>query len=285
MRLINTSTHEIESFPRFAHPDIPPYAILSHRWGPDEVSLQEMQVSASHRSLSLVSRFGYQKILKCCEVAASFGFEHVWIDTCCIDKTNNVELTEAINSMFNYYRNAEVCYAYLMDVPDDEDPAAKGSQFRASEWFKRGWTLQELIAPDSLVFYDSGWEEIGTKFSLKNAIAEVTFIDPKAFLGIRDLKVDFSIAQKMSWASRRRTERTEDMAYCLMGIFGVNMPMIYGEGGRAFRRLQLEILKTSGDHSILAWSEPRATDYRYKCDHKEPHEFLAVKVPTPFQNI
>ncbi|KAG4431987.1 hypothetical protein IFR05_012538 [Cadophora sp. M221] len=250
MRLINTATLQIESFPRFDRPQIPPYVILSHRWGAEEVSLQEMQTPTP----SLTSKLGYLKVVKSSAVAASFGFEYVWIDTCCIDKTNNAELTEAINSMFKYYRDADVCYAYLADVPSGEDPGAEGSRFRGSSWFTRGWTLQELIAPEILVFYGSDWREIGTKSSLENVVVGITYIPPQALKSYERNQRYFSIAQKMAWASYRETERLEDMAYCLMGLLGVNMPLIYGEGQNAFRRLQLELLKESNDQSIFAWT-------------------------------
>ncbi|KAL2073069.1 hypothetical protein VTL71DRAFT_10393 [Oculimacula yallundae] len=253
MRLINTKTLQIESFPCFNRPEIPPYAILSHRWGADEVSLQEMQLP----SASLTSKLGYLKMLKCCELAASFGFEHVWIDTCCIDKSSSSELTETINSMFNYYRDAEVCYAYMVDVPSNEDPAAIGSKFRSSSWFTRGWTLQELLAPKSVVFYGNDWTEIGMISSLEELIGEITLIAPRALENYEKYRHKFSIAQKMAWASSRETERLEDAAYCLLGLFGVNMPLIYGEGRNAFRRLQLELLKESDDQTIFAWRAQR----------------------------
>ena len=152
--------------------------------------------------------------------------------------------------MFHWYRDAQVCYAYLSDVPAiEEDHFAQDSAFRKSKWFTRGWTLQELLAPQTVVFYNYDWEESGTKGALHDLISSI--------IGIEHL-FDFekaSVAQKMSWASRRETLRSEDMAYCLMGLFKVNMPLLYGEGRNAFYRLQLEIMKQSDDESIFAWSE------------------------------
>jgi hypothetical protein len=153
--------------------------------------------------------------------------------------------------MFNWYRKAQVCYAYLSDVPAGEvgeDHLREGSHFRASEWFTRGWTLQELLAPRCAVFFDRAWVDIGTKSSLRSLVSAIT--------GVRDLdKFERAcVAQKMSWASRRRTTRMEDQAYCLMGLFGVNMPPLYGEGTKAFFRLQLEILKDSDNESLFAWT-------------------------------
>ena len=133
MWLLNTTTVELEGFPNHKTPYIPDYAILSHTWGEREVTFQEIQ----NASYSLDEATGYKKIKGCCEQATSDGFKYVWIDTCCIDKTNNVELTEAINSMFQWYRNAQVCYVYLVDVPSNEEPRSEDSKFRKSRWFTR----------------------------------------------------------------------------------------------------------------------------------------------------
>ena len=243
MRLLDTTTLALADYPGRI---IPPYAILSHTWGNDEVSFQDMLGSAPQL------RQGYRKIKLSCNAASSDGFGFIWIDTCCIDKTSSSELSEAINSMFRWYEQAEVCYVFMEDVPSEDNPDVEGSKFYESRWFTRGWTLQELIAPSSIVFFNNDWNEIGTKSSLREIVSRLTGIHPEILLG-GDLEA-FSIAQRMSWASKRETTRVEDLAYCLMGIFGVNMPMLYGEGERAFVRLQEEIMRTSDDQSILAWS-------------------------------
>jgi hypothetical protein len=171
-----------------------------------------------------------------------------WIDTCCIDKSNGAELSEAINSMFRCYQRSQACYVYLSDVSENEiDHYAIGSAFRGSEWFTRGWTIQELLAPKNVVFYNRSWVEIGTKKSLETLISAITKIEH--LFGWETA----SVAQKMSWASRRETLREEDMAYCLLGLFGINMTILYGEGEKAFLRLQTEITKISDDESIFAW--------------------------------
>jgi hypothetical protein len=159
------------------------------------------------------------------------------------------ELSEAINSMFRWYRDAEVCYVYLSDVSGPLEEASNMDTFRLSKWFTRGWTLQELLAPDELKFFDKDWVHIGTKEELFETISSVT--------GIRHLFnfEDASVAQKMSWAAERETTRREDQAYCLLGIFGVNMPPLYGEGPNAFFRLQLEIMRISNDESLFAWED------------------------------
>jgi hypothetical protein len=228
---------------------IPDYAILSHTWGDQEVSLQDM-----HFGSSVEEKDGYIKIKKCCSQALQDGFEYAWVDTCCIDKTSSAELTEAINSMFQWYQRATVCYAYLSDVPTN----ASKPQFAGSRWFTRGWTLQELIAPKHVFFYSSDWVLIGAKEDshLCKRLAEVTCIDEQALKGKKSLN-EFSVAQRMAWASRRVTTRIEDIAYSLVGIFGVNMPLLYGEGERAFIRLQEEIMKDSDDQSLFAW-EPHS---------------------------
>ncbi|KIX05484.1 uncharacterized protein Z518_06356 [Rhinocladiella mackenziei CBS 650.93] len=197
---------------------------------------------------------GYKKVLRCCEQAASVGFDYVWIDTCCIDKTDKFELTEALNSMFHWYRQSQVCYSYLTDVPGNEDPRSPNSAFRRSRWFTRGWTLQELLAPLYVIFFSEDWTEIGTKASLQEVISEVTGISSQVLL--TNYAGEISVAQRMAWASKRETAEVEDQAYCLMGLFGVNMPTMYGEGENAFQRLQLEIIKVSDDHSIFAWTGP-----------------------------
>lgn len=154
--------------------------------------------------------------------------------------------------MFLWYSTAEVCYAYLSDVTIDDFDAA----FASSRWHTRGWTLQELLAPEHLEFFDRDWRELGSKHTHANRISDITHIDIDALSlgGQVDAPFSiFSIAKRMSWASSRETTRVEDTAYCLLGLFNVNIPLLYGERERAFLRLQEELIKTSDDDSILAW--------------------------------
>ncbi|KAK7462446.1 hypothetical protein VKT23_008045 [Stygiomarasmius scandens] len=257
MRLLNTKTFRVESF----YADTPKYAILSHTWDKEEVNFQDMQ------NLWLAKRkTGWRKIKKACAHALKYDFEWIWIDSCCINKESSAELSEALNSMYQYYEEAEVCYAYLSDASSKEDPRDINSVFKRCRWFKRGWTLQELLAPAYVVFFDRDWVEIGTRWSLRDVISAITSIPTHVFED-GDL-TRYSIAQRMSWAALRRTTRPEDQAYCLMGIFGVSMPPIYGEGGaKAFMRLQQEIIKISDDRSIFAWTSPK--------DEREPRGLLA----------
>lgn len=180
------------------------------------------------------------------------GFQLILIDSCCIDKASSAELSEAINSMYELYRLSGACYVYLADVPDDDHPQALGSSFRFSRWHKRGWTLQELIAPERVIFLTSTWRFLGTRLSLATTLADITMISVDILVG-RASVASISVAQRMSWASLRETTRVEDRAYSLLGIFGVHLSPIYGEGDNAFRRLQEEIIKTIPDQSIFAW--------------------------------
>jgi hypothetical protein len=192
-------------------------------------------------------KIGYKKIRFCAEQAKRDGIRFFWVDTCCIDKSNNNELSEAINSMFRYYRNAFRCYVYLSDVPAtghegncQKSELAWESAFRASRWFTRGWTLQELLAPGSVEFFAKDGRRLGDKRSLEQQIHEITGIASAALQG-NNLS-QFHVEERLKWAETRYTTREEDWAYCLLGIFGVFMPLIYGEGkANAVRRLKKEI--------------------------------------------
>lgn len=253
MWLINTNLLELEGF--FDN-DIPPYAILSHTWENEELSFQDMQGSQSIRDVASRKQ-GFAKVRKGAALAAADGHDYIWVDTCCIDKRSSAELSESINSMFRWYHQAAVCYAFLADVPPRPVFAKSTShwetQFASSRWFTRGWTLQELIAPLEVEFYSKDWTRLGSKIELLEAVHHVTGISKFALAGHAEMH-EFSVAQRMSWASKRKTTRMEDEAYCLMGIFDVNMPLLYGEGGKAFRRLQEHILQRSDDHSLFAWT-------------------------------
>ncbi|KAL8821179.1 MAG: hypothetical protein Q9223_000741 [Gallowayella weberi] len=213
----------------------------------DEVSfkdVQDLKTASKKRS--------FAKIEKSCELARSNDLDYMWVDTGCINKESSAELTEAINSMFRWYKSADVCYTFLSDIDiSASDEATIEHQMVKSVWFERGWTLQELLAPENLVFFDQQWRLVGTKKDLSEILMRRTGIGKQALHG-RPLDT-YSIAQRMSWASRRVTTRTEDIAYCLLGIFDVNMPILYGEGTRAFLRLQEQIIKRSDDHTIFAW--------------------------------
>lgn len=250
MRLINLDTLQHEEF---NDNDRPTYAILSHTWEREEVTFKDWDAQTTDSHLR-----GYEKILGFQSFARSHGYKYGWVDTCCIDKSSSAELTEAINSMFNYYKKAAVCLDYLADVflgpaETKEDLAEK---ICSSRWMTRGWTLQELIAPLKVVFYDANWDELeklnAGSFQLAEHLEKFIGI-PRNVLLKDSSPAEWSVAQRMSWAARRKTTRVEDQAYCLLGLFDVSLPLIYGEGERAFVRLQEEIIRSSTDHSILAW--------------------------------
>ncbi|KAI6002303.1 HET domain-containing protein [Pisolithus orientalis] len=277
------------------------YAILSHRWV-TEVNYEEMiglAVMEPRTKDRIRGRSGYMKIIKSCEQAMKDGYTWLWIDTCCIDKRSSAELTEAINSMYRWYRDSQMCYVFLNDVDDWAFPAKQdfsrlGWVNGWPEWFSRGWTLQELIAPRKAEFFNKRWESIGTKEDLASVLEEITRIPESVLRDGRVLRSIASserpcVAQIMSWAADRKTTRVEDRAYSLLGLFGVNMPMLYGEGPKAFQRLQLEIIRASSDHSILAWSpkgrfgmhksvladNPSCFRGYHDIQELEPHRFIA----------
>lgn len=253
MWLLSTSRAELHFFPDAGAVD-GGYAALSHTWGTYEQSFQEVQAirtqcaSTGQNPRDLVSA----KIREFCILAEKDGYMWGWVDSCCIDKTSSTELSEAINSMFTWYSQAEICYAFLADVPRDCVLDSPGSAFRTSKWHTRGWTLQELIAPAIVVFLSKDWKLLGTKAQLAPLLSNITDIST-AILTRETQYFQVSLAVRMSWASKRKTTRIEDEAYCLMGLFNVNMPTIYGEGRQAFHRLQLEIMKQTADTSLFAW--------------------------------
>ncbi|RYP18613.1 hypothetical protein DL765_003820 [Monosporascus sp. GIB2] len=256
MRLINVKTKKLEEFLDY---NTPKYAILSHTWGNDCEELTFRDVEEGRIDKPGV---GSVKFQGSCRQAEKDNLEYVWIDTCCIDKTNLVELSEAINSMFRWYRHAYRCYAYLSDVPGDDDPRKPESKFRTSRWFGRGWTLQELLAPKHLRFYNSAWGYLGTKGTLWTVIGKITGIPRLILLGITELH-NASVAQR---------------------IFGVTMPMIYGEGGdQAFLRLQDQIMKTTRDDSILAWGLSTKSSPISDSDQVTAGRILAT-APSDFAN-
>src|SRR5436190_14932165 len=150
MHLINVDTYDLHEF---VGEKIPRYAILSHTWGDEEVSYKDMQILNDH----IKKKQGFRKIYYTCQQAKVDKLWWAWVDTCCIDKTSSAELTEAINSMYAWYKNSARCYAYLADVPPDDNIKSESSAFRRSLWFARGWTLQELLAPCVVIFYAWDW--------------------------------------------------------------------------------------------------------------------------------
>ena len=246
MWLINTSTLKLEAFTSCPSGR---YAILSHTWEDEELDFNTFKSGDGQ------GRKSYVKIERCCAQAKSHGLDFAWVDTVCIDKRSSTELSEAINSMFSWYANATVCYVYLADLSPEEPGSTStlSDLMRDCRWFTRGWTLQELLAPRHVKLYTRDWTPIGTKQELASLLSIITGIDSNVLAGVKDVHT-CSIAQRMSWASQRETTRIEDIAYCLLGVFAVNMPLLYEEGTKAFIRLQKAIIEISDDESIFAWT-------------------------------
>ncbi|KAK0710236.1 heterokaryon incompatibility protein-domain-containing protein [Lasiosphaeria miniovina] len=242
MRLVNVATGKFEELA-----GSPEYAILSHTWGDNELAFED--IACDH----VQTQNSYSKIRGTIKQARRRNIHYVWIDTCCIDKRSSAELSEAINSnsMFQWYKNAAVCFAYLEDLGSNTD---LGVGVERCRWFTRGWTLQELTAPKEVQFLDQNWNDKGTNDSLQDTVSRITGIWKDILLGTATLG-SISAAEKMSWAACRRTRRQED----------VNMVWIYGEGPKAFTRLQEEIIKHTNDLSIFAWDSSVGTSIEPCC--------------------
>jgi len=240
MRLLEyDSTNNIRLTENFSDDSTPHYAILSHTWGKEgtEVTFADLKDGTG------IDKAGFEKIRFCGEQARRDRLAYFWVDTCCIDKSNNTELSEAINSMFRWYRNSARCYVYLSDVSGYPTDTEKGvgqkdiEDLRNSKWFTRGWTLQELLAPESVEFFAKHGRRVGDKKSLERHICEATSIPIAALRGAP--LSNFQTAERLRWQDRRTTTRKEDKAYSLLGVCGVFMPLLYGEGEEeSFRRLR-----------------------------------------------
>ena len=287
MRLLHVNTL---AFKDFVGDDRPKYAIISHRWTEEEVTYQ--QFLDGRRNFGNDKGYGWIKILKACEIAQKHDLKWIWIDTICIDKKSSAELSEAINSMFSWYSESAFCFVFLPDVhsfnsclcgSSCEAPIHEGTlthvpgnnvhsstkdahvrfyaeNFKASVWFTRAWTLQELLAPVAAIFFNCEFAVLGERNRLAKLISEATKT-PRVYLTQHSVGQEYdwkhfreaSVAERMKWTSSRNATRKEDVAYSLLGLFDVNMPLLYGEGSRAFLQLQNEIIARSDDESIFAW--------------------------------
>ncbi|KAK6860604.1 hypothetical protein PG995_004240 [Apiospora arundinis] len=301
MRLLQTGQYKLFEATDIPSP-FPQYAILSHTWisPKEEITYQDFKQRRTDLENGVYKQNGWAKLQKYCDRAARDGWEWAWMDTCCIDKTNPADTSESINAMFRWYQSADICYAYLDDVRADEafgrsvpvdcdlddiantaNVANLGGHFHdaltssliSANWFTRGWTLQELLAPPYLVFVDQSWRRIGTRESWSTEIRKASRIEARHLTHFTP--TDFtscSIAMRLSWASRRNTTVEEDESYSLLGLFGISLPLIYGEGKwRAFNRLQNELIKVYNDDSIFAWKFDRLSMRRLTGSKQAAH--------------
>jgi hypothetical protein len=245
MRLLHSdSVGELRLTDDLARNEVPRYAILSHRWlaSDAEPTFADLCYGRGKEKL------GYRKLEFCAQQARLHGLEHFWADTCCINKDDNAELSRSIKSMFRWYENAAVCYVYLADVPD--------RPFSKSVWFTRGWTLQELLAPRTVLFYSADGLYLGDKGSLEQQIQQVTNIPSSALQG-KSLH-SFTENERLAWRQNRETAREEDKVYSLLGIFDVDITPMYGERfTHAFQRLRDELKKRESCIRDLCITDPR----------------------------
>lgn len=238
------------------------YAILSHRWLLDgEATFQTVMENGL-----LGDSPGYEKLRKFCVAAEALGCRLAWADTCCINKTSSAELDEAIRSMFKWYRNSAVCIVLLAMATSVPAPGGLGiDKFDAIQndpWFTRGWTLQELLAPAKIKLYSADWLPLSDfpndkeNTAIMHVVSDITGIDHH---NLRYFSPGLlNVREKMVWAASRKTTRVEDVAYSLLGIFDISMPIAYGESKRAFRRLMEAIVSDCREWQIFAWAGPHS---------------------------
>ena len=265
MRLINTTTFTFEGF-KVNSNGVPPYAIVSHCWeGEQEISFRDFNELEEGRGIT--QKRGFHKVWKACERARNEDppLRYCWVDTCCIDRLNLGETDRSINSMYAWYRNSAICYVYLHDLQDGGDLE---SQLPECKYFTRGWTLQELVAPQRMMFFDAKWKPRGTKIELRGLLSRITNISEHVLEDGRNVHKE-CVARRMSWAANRQTTLVEDQAYCLLGIFNLQIQTFFE--GMPFFYLVLEIIQKINDRSVFAWKSSSNETYRglLPCSPKE----------------
>ncbi|KAI1740014.1 hypothetical protein F4680DRAFT_130831 [Xylaria scruposa] len=294
MRVLDTTTFELQEAAYIEDFEKDGYAILSHCW----ISNPEIVYQALPKHIEEL-RYGKRplsspavdKIHGACETARKEGYKWMWIDTCCIDKSSTQELRESINSMLKWYKDARLCVTYLFDVKKNSDATGENifcsalEKNQPAKWFSRGWCVQELLAPKAVKFYDMNWEYLGERNDLFKPLSKLSGINAR-YLNGKDY-LNACIAVKMSWMASRTTSRPEDIAYSLLGLLGVRMDLDYGEGAKAFLRLQETIMKSNKmDESLFAWKMPKPNDearYESAKDFDENEWGLLAASPRWFQ--
>ena len=264
MRLINTETLCPEDFPE---DNIPPYAILSHLREPDELDLPMLQ-SAERETIT--NRAGYRKVAQAAEVAQKQGLHYIWIDNCCVDRSNHDEILAVFNSLLQLFSASTTCYVYLSDLQEDLHRTTGNPVLDSCEWFSLAWTLQELLVPRECIFFDVNWRRVGERKELSRTISKITGIEESYIRG--DASVFTApISTKMTWVSWRKVTSTEDLAYSVKSLFGINMPLVYGVGVRPYLQLQWEILRRTRDEDLFNWY----------WDDNVPDQWEFIFAPTP----
>ncbi|KAM0246184.1 hypothetical protein ACHAQJ_010323 [Trichoderma viride] len=250
------------------------YGILSHRWLPKgEPTLKDMVEGTAKGP-------GWDKLTLFCKRVFEYNLNFAWSDTCCIDKTSSSELDESIRSMFRWYRNASVCFIYLAKTTCIDD-------LPSDEWFERGWTLQELIAPPVIKLFDTKWERLANGSNDKNNRQMLRLLSKASGCPERELHQfkpgPYYVDERMTWAATRKTTRGEDIAYCLMGLFDVTLQTAYGEGAeRAFCRLIDMIMQSNGNTSVLNWAGKPASSHRSLVLPSSPRCYVGRR---PFNSV
>ncbi|KAJ8519460.1 hypothetical protein ONZ45_g3573 [Pleurotus djamor] len=265
------------------------YAILSHTWANRELGFRDVNVEGGMGVGSLEKKEGYAKLDGMCRVAGEFMCRYVWFDAVCIDKSNTMEMEETIHSMWKWYQNAYICIVHLSNTnlklpsyPANSSVSPTGprrrgdskrKQLKEDPWFRRGWTLPELLAPKRIKFYLGDWtkmdQRVGRRFDICR-VQEEGFDFGAEYVQFLRLVADaatvpvcavkqfslrtHSAPEVFHWISKRITTRPEDLSYCLMGMLDIHIPIIYGEGHEnAFYRLQSACLQSSPSRLIFHW--------------------------------
>lgn len=232
------------------------YVMFSHKWEEtcNEPSFQDVLGKSVYHDLERSPT--NEKLRKFCEIVRETGYRWAWSDTCCIDRTNSFMLNKAIVSMYRWYKESALTLALLSSIV----PPSKRGDLRDSIWMTRAWTLQELLAPRAIRFYDSEWKLYLNDPHHDHRVSPIINAELAAAVSVTSKTIsafhpgDLGVREKLRLASTRSSTKEEDIAYSLFGIFASDLQPNYGEGKDALGRLLEEIVHRSGDITVLAWT-------------------------------